>query len=101
MGSKMSPNYANVFMHHFESKYLTQAPVQPFLWKRFIDDIFVIFTCSDEEIQSFIKWINAVHPTIKFTADINKNGVPFLMSVSTKSGAIIFGSNHPGIAYIL
>jgi hypothetical protein len=78
MGSKMSPNYANVFMHYFESKYLPQAPVQPFLWKRFIDDIFAIFTCSDAEVQSFIDWINTVHPTIKFTAERNVKGVPFL-----------------------
>jgi peptide-methionine (R)-S-oxide reductase len=78
MGSKMSPNYANVFMHHFEKTYLPQAPVQPYLWKRYIDDIFAIFVCSDQEIQAFIEWINGVHPSIKFTTNMNPNGVPFL-----------------------
>ena len=78
MGSKMSPNYANVFMNYFECKFLPLAPVQPFLWKRFIDDVFAIFTCSAAEIKSFIEWINTVHPTIKFTADINPKGLPFL-----------------------
>ena len=44
MGTKMAPSYANLFMTRFEGKYVYTYPVQPKLWKRFIDDIFLIWS---------------------------------------------------------
>ena len=43
MGTKLSPSYANIFMTEFEEKYVYTYPLQPKLWKRFIDDIFMIW----------------------------------------------------------
>ena len=40
MGTKLAPLYANLFMTKFEEKYVYTYPLQPKLWKRFIDDIF-------------------------------------------------------------
>ena len=40
MGTKLAPSYANLFMAKFEGKYVYTYPLQPKLWKRFIDDIF-------------------------------------------------------------
>ena len=42
MGTKLAPSYANLFMTKFEDKYAYTYPQQPLLWKRFIDDIFLI-----------------------------------------------------------
>jgi hypothetical protein len=78
MGSKIGPQFANIFMHWFETKHLPNAPVQPLIWKRYIDDIFAVFNCSEEQLQEFTEWINKLHPTIKLTAESNPNGVPFL-----------------------
>jgi peptide-methionine (R)-S-oxide reductase len=78
MGSKMAPSFAILYMAWLEEKLLLQAPIKPFIWRRFIDDIFAVFTCSDEELKEFITWINSIHPSIKFTAEFNQNGVPFL-----------------------
>jgi peptide-methionine (R)-S-oxide reductase len=90
MGSKFAPNYANIFMNHFEEKYLPQAPVTPFLWKRYIDDVFCIFTCSDNEIDAFLKWINSIHQHIKFTSQRDCSGIPFLDTfVQIKDNKII------------
>jgi hypothetical protein len=38
MGSKMSPSFAIMYMAWLEEKFLPQAPIKPFIWRRFIDD---------------------------------------------------------------
>ena len=42
MGSPMSPIVANLFMEELEIKALTTSPHKPSLWKRFVDDTFII-----------------------------------------------------------
>jgi hypothetical protein len=37
-----------------------------FCWKRFIDDIFLIFCGSYEDLDSFHQYLNSVHQTMKF-----------------------------------
>ena len=42
MGTRVAPTYANIFMSHFEDKFVYSYPKQPMFWPRFIDDIFLI-----------------------------------------------------------
>ena len=39
-------------------------------YKRFIDDIFIIWTGSEEEFLAFMKKINTLHATIRFKGAI-------------------------------
>ena len=41
-GIKLAPSHANLFMTTFEEKYVYTYPLKPALWKRFIDDSFMI-----------------------------------------------------------
>ena len=50
----------------------------PFLWKRLIDDIFLIWTHCEESFQSFIQHLNSFHPTIKFEVTHSTQSVNFL-----------------------
>ena len=43
MGTKLAPSYANWFMSKFEQDHVYTYHLQPTLWKRFIDDIFLIW----------------------------------------------------------
>ncbi len=47
------PSYANIFMGQFESKILSSS-LAPRLWKRYIDDIFLVWTDTEESLQQFI-----------------------------------------------
>ena len=48
------------------------------IYHRFIDDIFLIWTVSKEELQTFLHDINEVHNSIKFESTYSKEYVHFL-----------------------
>ena len=85
MGTKLAPSYANIFMGDFEEKHVYTYPHQPLWWKRFIDDIIMIWTVGLEKLNEFIQHLNSCHQTIKFTATISDNQVPFLDTILTKT----------------
>ena len=94
MGSRCAPTYACLFMAELENRMLeTWTGTQPWLYKRFIDDCFMIWTGSVQELEEFIEYINSRHKFIKFTAEYNPTTrtVPFLdMQVSiNNSGKIV------------
>ena len=79
MGTKMAPSYTNLFVTKFEEKYVHTYPLQPKLWKRFIDDIFLIWPHGMDSLLKLIDHLNIVHPTIKFTSDISDTEISFLV----------------------
>ena len=80
MGTKMAPSFANIFMGALEQALLSSSPnhLIPLLWKRFIDDIFLIWTHGEESFLSFIQYLNSFHPTIKFKVTHSTRSVDFL-----------------------
>ena len=78
MGTHLAPSYANLFMDLFERKYVYTYPVQPLLWKRYIDDIFLLWDKSTFELQKFIDHLNNCVPSIKFEANISESQINFL-----------------------
>ena len=78
MGTKLATSYSNLFMTKFEDKYVFTYPLQPQLWKRFIDDIFLIWPHGRNSLTKFIGHLNTVHPTIRFTSDISETEISFL-----------------------
>ena len=48
VGTHMTPAYANLFMGDLERKLLAQSPLKPFIWWRYIDDIFMVWTHGEE-----------------------------------------------------
>ena len=71
MGTKLAPSFANLFMGHFEDKFVYSYPLQPLIWKRFIDDIFFVWTYGQDELDKFVNYLNTCHDTIKFTLEIS------------------------------
>ena len=78
MGTAVAPNYANLFMNRFESKALANWPLKPFIWLRFIDDIFMIWTHGEDTLTEFITYLNGIHPTIKFAHELSTTQINFL-----------------------
>ncbi len=78
MGSAMAPAYASLFMGKLEQDFLDACVIKPTIWLRFLDDIFMIWDGSLNELNTFICDLNKCHPTIKFTHQISQNSVSFL-----------------------
>jgi hypothetical protein len=78
MGTKMAPAYANLFMGKLEQKLIHTGKQHIRIWKRFIDDIFIIWTGSHEQFSDYMTEINQLHDTIKFTHDISDTELTFL-----------------------
>ena len=84
MGTKMAVAFGNIFMSAVETEIINKSPHKPLMWKRFIDDIFSLWNVDKEQIDSFIELANNHHPTIKFTAEVQKQRPPFWIHVFTK-----------------
>ena len=89
MGTKCAPSYANIFMGMFEERY-----IYPLIEKasnfylRFIDDIFLIWTATTDQLMKFKQQINEVHPSIKIF--FSNKEINFLDTVvyKTQSGKL-------------
>ena len=78
MGTAVAPNYANLLMDRFETKSLENWHLKPLLWLRFIDDILMVWTHGQDELNKFINYLNSIHLKIKFPSEINDTYVNFL-----------------------
>ena len=59
-------------MTELKEEILQKEEFKPYLWWRYIDDIFFLWEHGEEKLKSFIDNINKMHPTIKFMADWSK-----------------------------
>ena len=78
MGSKLAPAYVNTFMGDLEKSILENSPLKPTYYRRFIDDIFLIWPHSEIELMKFITYMNTVNTSIQFTHEKNQQEVVFL-----------------------
>ena len=86
IGTKFAPNYANLFMAGIEDKIFQQSLTKPYLWLRYLDDIFFIWTEGVEKLHEFYAFLNSFHPTIKFTMDFSEERINFLDVIVIKNG---------------
>jgi len=63
MGTKMAVAFSVICMADFEERLLEASPIKPFVWKRFIDDIFSLWDIPAEEVKTFVDFANSFHPT--------------------------------------
>ena len=78
MGTRMAPNYAIIFMNSVEQEILKNSKLKPMIWRRFIDDVFIIWIHGKDKLEDFLDYINKAHETIKFTAEYSMTEVAFL-----------------------
>ena len=65
----------------FETKVLSNYPLQPLIWKGFIDDIFLIWIHGEDSLKEFVNYLNNLHPTIKFTSETSTESINFLDTI--------------------
>ena len=78
MGTRMAPSFACLFMTKLEQQMIDSAPCRPWIWWRYIDDNFCIWTREEDALLEFIDHLNSFHRTIKFTSDFSLEKTNFL-----------------------
>jgi len=83
MDSPVSAVVANRVMEDVETRALNTFISGPKLWKRYVDDTFVLL--KQEKLTDFFNRINAVENSINFTMEKEKNGsIAFLDTLITR-----------------
>ena len=77
MGSPVSVVVANLFMEEFEQEALKSFPHQVKVWKRYIDDTFVVL--KTEHVEGLYRHLNDQFQGVSFTVERESSGIlPFL-----------------------
>ena len=89
MDSPVSPIVGNLCMEVIEELAISTFSVPPKVWKRYLDDSFVII--KKDAVSSFHNTLNASDPKIPFTIELENNGqIAFLDTlVSRRNGVIV------------
>ena len=81
MGSPLAPILANWFVAMVEKTILEDPKIpQPKFYRRYVDDIFAVFSCESDK-ETFFNHLNKAHGNLKFTMenmDTSKKSLPFL-----------------------
>ena len=72
MGTKSAHSNAITFMTYLKSQFFATQRLKSLVWLRYIDDIFMIWPHTRQELSSFMASLNSFHNAIKFTCDADK-----------------------------
>lgn len=78
MGKKFAPAYANIYMADWEDTVFPKCTKKPLVYFRYLDDIFGIWTHSEEDFEKFVKTLNEHHPSIQLDPTLHDLEVHFL-----------------------
>ena len=53
-------------MDKVEREFMEIEDIKPWLWLRYIDDIFFIWTEDEDKLESFLQHLNIFHRNLKF-----------------------------------
>ena len=78
MGAAFSPTIANIFLSVTLQKFLQTQHLKPLLFKRYIDDIFMIWPHSSANLKIFLAALNLSHPSLHYTYATSPSSIDFL-----------------------
>ena len=65
-------------MSVYEQTWLEEAPVEPLLYRRYVDETFLIFEPT-ADIKDFVTFLYSKHPNLHFTYEEEIDGyLPFI-----------------------
>ncbi|CAF3977119.1 unnamed protein product, partial [Rotaria magnacalcarata] len=88
MGSSLTLTLANIFMAKWQKNIVEEQTKTGEFYGRYIDDIFMTWNRSEEELRKFLDDVNTWHPNIKLDYKIG-NSLPFLDVQLTNNNGIL------------
>ena len=89
MGSPLAPILANLFLGHHEKIWLDEYVRNrmgggPSFYRRYVDDIFAVFE-NQNEASEFLEYLKCKHDNIKFTMEVNVDGILNFLDVKIEN----------------
>ena len=82
IGKSISGDIAGIFMESYENEFVLDPKNNKFIpifWKREIDDVYCLWQYGEENIGTFLDYLNGCHPRIRWTIEVEKEGkLPFV-----------------------
>ena len=72
MGSPLGPLFANIFLSYYESEWLSNSPIKPFLYRRYVDDTLWLLP-PDSDLSLLMTYKNTRHTNMRFTYESESN----------------------------
>ena len=89
VGTKFAPPDSYIFLDEIETEFLKSQELKSFLWLRYINDIFFIWTHGEEKLTQFLNELNDFHSNLKFTYETSSCTAFFLdLNVCLRNGII-------------
>jgi len=78
MGKDYAPSLANIFLQKFDRHAMQDFHRKPELYSRFLDDIFLIWCGTRDELMQYQDYLNSLMPGIKVTLCVKHTVTEFL-----------------------
>ncbi|CDQ99908.1 unnamed protein product, partial [Oncorhynchus mykiss] len=78
MGKKCLSAFANLYMCFWEETAFLKCQILPFLYLRYLDDIFGIWVSSMQDFECFLETLNTHHSAITTSHNIQREKLEFL-----------------------
>lgn len=78
MGKNFAPNCANLYLKEFDRRAVTDFHIQPLFFFRFLDDTFLLWPGTVQQLHEYETFLNTIIPDIKITLNYNHKEINFL-----------------------
>ena len=78
MGKKYAPALANLYLQYFDHMAMNGFRIKPTFYKRFLDDLIIVWPGTKEELNEYNIFLNNLIPDITVTLKSNETNIDFL-----------------------
>lgn len=78
IGSRLGMNYASTYLGKWETELLETCEIRPLSYFRYVDDIWGLWTGTEQQLQEFHEKANSIHSNIKVDLRYGTENIEFL-----------------------
>ena len=86
IGSKLGMCYASTYLGEWEKELFERSDKHPMIYYRYVDDIWGVWTYSEEELVRFHYIANSINPRIKLELRLSRQQIEFLDVITMIDG---------------
>ena len=77
IGTTFPSPYTCIFMDREEAEFPEKQQLKPWVWLRYIDETFFIWTHGEDKLYNFPENLNSFHVNLKFTSECSRQEINF------------------------